>query len=484
MSGGGAPTDRHLLVYGLGRSGLAVVQRAHAEGASLSFFEARAEGADVEAALGLGAERVQDVNRWLAARQAPPLVVAAPGVPIDHPDLATLRAAGVEVIGEVEWVWRGVPGRYVGITGTAGKGSVTRWCGDTLQAAGEPVVVGGNIEPALAAVARPGATHVVEMSSFQLERCPTFAPEVAVVLNLGEDHIDRHGSVANYHAAKKNLLANLRVGHTLVVNQDDAVLASWGDEQAARGVKVRRFSLRGAGHAHLTQDGWLNLDGAALLHRNELKVRGYHQVANALATALVAEALGVARPALLAGLRAFEGLPGRYAPAGQVGGVRFVEDSIATRPLAVAAALTATPRPLVWLAGGQGKGADVSHLRELVAEHVDLLLAFGQSGPDFEAAYGDLTRVERVSEPTGEATMRALVTRATAYLREHHGGSGHVLLAPLATSFDQFADYKARGAAFRAAVAELASATLVGAEPIDRRGEPLAPRSAGREGSA
>ncbi len=450
------PSGDGLLVYGLGRSGLAVVERARALDLPVAFYEARPGGADVERAQALGCHRVTDLATWLEHGQAsgtvPAQAIAAPGVRIDHPDLELLRRAGVEVIGEVEWVWRLVPGRYVGVTGTAGKGSVTRWCGDTLAAAGVEVEVGGNIVPALAAVARPGALHMVEMSSFQLERCPTFAPDVAVILNLGEDHIDRHGSVAAYHRAKKNLLANLGEGHTLVINADDVVLRDWAEEAEARGVRVLRFSLERQADAHLAEDGQIHLAGRALLPRGELQVRGDHQVANALATALVAWACGLERQQIGEGLRAFQGVPGRYSPAGAVGNVRFIEDSIATRPLAVAAALRASERPLVWLAGGQAKGADLAGLSELVADRVDLLLTFGESADVFARAYEGLTEIERVKEGSGEATMRSLVDRALRYLAEHHGGAGTVLLSPLATSFDQFSDYKARGAAFRRAV--------------------------------
>ncbi|MFA5551222.1 MAG: UDP-N-acetylmuramoyl-L-alanine--D-glutamate ligase [Trueperaceae bacterium] len=464
MTGALAP----VLVYGLGRSGLAVVRRAAAAGTPVSFYEARSAGADIDAALALGSDRVTDVAVWLGAQtQAPtPLVVAAPGVPIDHPDLQRLRDGGAEVIGEVEWVWRQVSGRYVAVTGTAGKGSVTRWCGDTLAGAGLEVAVGGNIEPALAAVARAGATHVVEMSSFQLERCPTFAPAVAVLLNLGEDHIDRHGSVAAYHQAKKNLLANLGATSTLVVNIDDAVLAGWAHEAEASVGRVLRFSLTGPADAHLDATGTLQLLDRPLLHRSELRLRGDHQVANALATALAAHAAGVEHEGIVTGLRAFEGLPGRYADAGTVGRVAFVEDSIATRPLAVAAALKATPRPLVWLAGGQGKGANVSDLKELVAERVDLLITFGASATQFAEAYAGLTEVQRVEGADGAATMRALVERSLQYLRERHAGAGNVLLAPLATSFDQFTDYQARGQAFRQAVSAAAAAYNGGAATL------------------
>lgn len=448
-----------LLVYGLGRSGLAVLRRALAgppEGL-IAFYEARAAGPDVSEALSLGAERVHDVSAWQAAQGAQPLVVAAPGVPIDHPDLNALRGVGAEVIGEVEWSWRRVPGRYVGVTGTAGKGSVTRWCGDTLQAAGVDVVVGGNIEPALAAVAREGATHVVELSSFQLERCPTFAPQVAVALNLGVDHLDRHGSVAAYHRAKRNLLEPLAPGSHLVLNADDPNLKSWAEEASSRGIEVHRYSLSVPASpepdAYLAADGSLVLHGAPLVHRSELRVLGEHQLSNALAVALVCAALGLERGSVADGLRAFAGLPGRYSPAGQVGDVRFVDDSIATRPLAVAAALRATPGPLVWLAGGQAKGGDYAELRELVKARVDLLITFGASAELFAREFGGATQVVRCQEATGAATMRALVEAALEHLRRHHGGAGNVLLAPLATSFDQFTDYQERGRAFRAAIA-------------------------------
>lgn len=465
-----------LLVYGLGRSGSAVVQRAlDPKAPSLNtttqraapgvwFYEARQDGPDVQQALAAGAVRVSSVADWLARCAGPALVVAAPGVPIDHPDLSTLRAGGAEVIGEVEWVYRQVPGRYIGITGTAGKGSVTRWCGDTLAHAGVDVVVGGNIVPALAAVAHEGAVHVVEMSSFQLERVPTFAPDVAVVLNLGEDHIDRHGSVAAYHLAKKSLLRNLTAQNTLVANADDPLVRAWADEAEANGVNVLRFSLlspeadaNGTADAYLDLQGNLVVLGIKLVNRAELRVLGDHQVANALAMALACHAVGVTTDQLVAGLTSFGGLPGRYSPAGSIGNVRFIEDSIATRPLAVEAAIKATPRPLVWLAGGQAKGSNLSDLAPVVAQHVDLVLTFGASSDQFAKVFELHAPTERVSEPTGPLTMQALVGRAVEYLEMNHGGRGHVLLAPLAASFDQFTDYQERATAFRQAVAKAGS---------------------------
>ena len=452
-----------LLVYGLGRSGSAVVARAVREGQTVAFVERRGSGPDVEAALALGAERIAQVDG--AAAWPDTLCVAAPGVPIDHPDLERLRQAGVEVIGEVEWMARTLPARIVGVTGTAGKGSVTRWLTDTLAAAGVDAVAGGNIEPALAAVAKAHATWVVELSSFQLERCPTLRPDVAVVLNLGVDHLDRHGDVTRYHAAKHNLLANLGPEQAFVFDAGDPALRRWAAATPARLLPYTTTSAAAdALQAELgvapaasieARDDALRLGDTVLLHAGALQVRGRHQQANALAVALAAQELGLPLAAIAAGLRAFRGLPGRYADVGRLGHVRFIDDSIATRELAVAAALEATPAPVVWLAGGVDKGADPLRLEALVRERVSLMLGLGASGPTLIAAVGAWTRTERVAEPDGRRAMREAVRRAWDHLQHHHGGRGQVLLAPLAASFDQYRDYADRGSAFREAVEAL-----------------------------
>lgn len=447
-----------LLVYGLGRSGGAVAQRALANGLDVAFYDQRESGPDIAAALAAGADRVTELGdeRWIAGFE---LCVAAPGVPIEHPDLERLRAAGAEVIGEVEWVWRDVPGTYVGVTGTAGKGSTTLWLTQLLKGAGVDAVAGGNNDPALAAVARAGACHVVELSSFQLERCPTFSADVAVVLNLGEDHLDRHHTVAAYHRAKRNLVDSLSDDATLVSNADSALLEQWAADAAAR---VLRFSLERPADAWLDRaSGQLMLRGEPLLHRSELTVPGDHQVANALAVALAAGALNdrasgvkIDRSTIASLLPAFAGLPGRYAIAGESRGITFIEDSIATRPLAVAAALTSTARPLVWLAGGHSKGVDVATLRNSVAEKVDLLVTYGASGPELAEAFADLVPVRQCRHQDGAAALAAVVAEAVGYLESEHGGSGNVLLAPLAASFDQFSDYADRAATFRRVVDE------------------------------
>jgi UDP-N-acetylmuramoylalanine--D-glutamate ligase len=477
-----------LLVYGLGRSGGAVVARAVREGHEVAFVERREGGDDIALATALGATRLRDVDAWRAD-----LCVAAPGVPLTHPDVVRLGALGTEVIGEVEWIWRTVPARLVGITGTAGKGSVTRWLTDVLVRAGVDAVAGGNIVPALAAVARPGATLVVELSSFQLERCPTLRPDVAVVLNLGVDHLDRHGDVETYHAAKRRLLTHLGPEQTFVYNADDPRLRAWAAATPARTRAYGVIGARGGATGGVTPgasgrealgapgaetldapggealgvpaaealDARLSSDGSSLLlgeevllRVDELGVQGRHQYGNALAVALAAQALGVERALLAAALGDFTGLPGRYAEVGTLGGVRFVEDSIATRQLAVEAALETTPGPIVWLAGGVDKGSDLAALESLARDKVTLLLGIGASGPQL-VAQAPWLRAETVATADGRAMMREAVRRAWEHLAAVHGGRGSVLLAPLAASFDQFRDYADRGAAFREAVAAL-----------------------------
>jgi UDP-N-acetylmuramoylalanine--D-glutamate ligase len=433
-----------ILIYGLGRSGLAAARLCHRQGHELSFFERRGEGEDISALLALGAERVSQVQGTAAD-----ICIAAPGVPIDHPDLQALRARGIDTIGEVEWVFRTVNAEMVGVTGTAGKGTVTRWLADTLALAGRDARAGGNIDPALAEVAAEGSTLVVELSSFQLERCPTLRPRVAIVLNLASDHLDRHGSLAEYHAAKRNLLANLGPEELFVYNADDPVLAEW-----ARGTPARTqgFSLAGESDAWLRSDRVLMLGNEELLGAGQLQVRGRHHLANALAVALAGRELGLGTAELVTGLRAFPGLPGRYSVAGRIGRVTFIEDSIATRPLSVAAALEATPAPIAWIAGGQSKGADVRELESLIREKVRLFIGIGESGPALHEIVSEWVPAHLCTERDGTAALRCAVRSALHHLSVHWPLGGTVLLAPLAASFDQFHDYRERAEAFRSVV--------------------------------
>lgn len=432
-----------VLVYGLGRSGGAVARLLRRQNHEVWTYDAAAPQSDDLAALGC--------RRTDTPLDTPvELCIAAPGVPYDAPDLVALRARGLESIGEVEWVYRSVDAEIIGVTGTAGKTTTTRWLAHALTQAGLDAPAGGNVDPALSAVAEPGATLVTELSSFQLERCPTLKPSVAVILNLGADHLDRHGSVAAYHTAKGQLIANLGASETFIYHQDDPILRTWA---AASPARCRGFSACDeTAAAHLAGDT-LMLHGEPLLKVSELHLAGQHHLLNALAVALACSAKGLTRKAIREGLKSFTGVPGRYSLVLERAGVRFIDDSIATRTLSVQAALSATPAPIVWLVGGQDKGADLGPLEPLVRERVLHCIGIGAAGKSFTERLSAWTETSYIATKDGETAMLEAVTQAAELLR---AGGGTVLLAPLAASFDQFSDYRARARAFRRA-AEVAA---------------------------
>lgn len=441
-----APHPLHVLVYGLGRSGTAAAKLLRAQGHRVSCFDAYA--AMPQELASLGCTWAQDPTHTDAS-----LCIAAPGVPYDAPELQRLRARGVETIGEVEWVYRSVDARILAVTGTAGKTTTTRWLSQVLSSAGIDAPAGGNIDPALAAVARPGATLVAELSSFQLERSPTFKPATAVVLNLGQDHLDRHGTLAAYHAAKRHIIANLDAADTFIYHADDPALQRWAAHSRAQ---TLRFSAtdRAADAAIIEQQ--LFLQGERLLHLKDLQVQGAHHALNACAVALAAQREGLSPGQIAAGLARFAGVAGRYSLIAEQGGVRFIEDSIATRTLAVQAALAASPYPTVWLVGGRDKGADLLGLEPLVRAHVKHAICIGEAGQKFADVLGAWVPTTVLATQDGEATMQRAVQAAAALLPQ----GGTVLLAPLATSFDQFPDYLARARSFERAVKDYLAGDL------------------------
>lgn len=449
-----------VLVYGLGRSGTAVATLLRRQGHAVEYVDAKIPQS--EALDALGCRALTDALETSAS-----LCIAAPGVPQQHADLVQLRES-MEVIGEVEWVYRSFPSSPIlGVTGTAGKTTTSQWLHDVLAQAGKKVALGGNIDPALAAVAAEDTVLVTELSSFQLERCPTLRPQTAIILNLGIDHVDRHGSVENYHLAKKQSIKNLAENNLFIYHHDDAILPSWAQAITAQGTaKAQAFSLEQPTDAYLDSTGNLILHGENLLHQDDLQVRGRHLIGNALAVSLAAYEQGLSHQQIAEGLAHFRGVAGRYHQVDTINGVHFIEDSIATRTLAVQAALEATPAPIIWLVGGQDKGADVQALEALVREKVSLAIGFGASGAAFLEKISPWTQTWHCQEMTGEASMLACCQRGYAHLTENrenytteHGGT--VLLAPLAASFDQFDNYKERARAFEMAVAEVARANAV-----------------------
>jgi UDP-N-acetylmuramoylalanine--D-glutamate ligase len=423
-----------LLIYGLGRSGRGVARFLAREGLSAGWHDAYPAAEDVALMTELGFPR-GDVGGTYQT------VVAAPGVPIDHPDLLALAARGAEMIGEVVLAARRRPGLpLVGVTGTAGKGGTTVLIAHLLRESGLNAREGGNIDPPLLDVVDGAEVAVVELSSFQLERVPGLRLPVAVITNLGVDHLDRHRTVEAYHVAKLGITAGQR--------EEDVLVLPAGLNVSTR-AEVRPFA----------PDRIALTDGREVLAPADVP-EGIHP-ANAAAAVLAAEALlirlgrVVEVDVLAAALRSARPVAGRFETVARAGNVRFIDDSIATRTLAVEAALTRAPAPVAWLVGGRDKGADLAPLRAAAQGRVSCVVAFGEDGEALARALG--LPFETVGGADGDAVMDAAVRAGLAVLGGP-GGRGSVLLAPIGTSFDLFSDYRARGESFARAAQRLTAA--------------------------
>ena len=445
-----------VLVAGAGVSGLAAASALLELGARVTVTDAVPQRlADLPA----GAEPGTDPD-GLPAGTA--LVVTGPGRRPDHPLVAAAAAAGVPMVGEPELAWwlgvaRDEPPTWLVITGTNGKTTATGMLAAILRAAELDAVACGNIGyPVVSAVQAGHPVLAVELSSFQLHWSPSIRPAAGCVLNVAEDHLDWHGSMAGYAAAKALALR----APIAVAGVDDPVAA---ELLAAAPPGARRIGVtwREPAPDQLgVVDGMLvdrAFGGGELIEADAVHPGGPPGIIDALAAAALAGAHGASPAAVRSGLLDFRPGPHRGAPVGRVAGVRFVDDSKATYPHAAAAALAAQgPSPIVWVAGGLLKGAEVD---DLVARHAGRLRGVVLIGTDRVAFVAALRR-HAPDVPVHEVIaghddpMTTAVRRAAALA---HPGDV-VLLAPAAASMDQFADYAARGRAFADAVTALAAA--------------------------
>jgi len=366
-------------------------------------------------------------------------VVKSPGVPNDAPVVVAARERGIEVVGELELAWRLLPNRFVAVTGTNGKTTTVELLGAIWRAARLPVAVAGNVGTPLSALVGlldPAATVICEASSFQLEDTVAFAPEVAVLLNVEEDHLDRHGDMTSYRAAKDRIFANQRPEGWAVAPPE---LVPGG---AAAGV--------GFGHGADADvwAGWIRFRGEPLLPVGELRLRGAHNLDNALAAATAALAGGdVPAAAVVAALRSFPGVEHRLEEVATVGGVLYVNDSKATNPASALRGLQAFDGGIHAIFGGSLKGGGFGALREEVAARCRAGYLVGEAADRLAA---DL---EGAAPLVRSGTLEQAVADAAAAAAP----GDVVLLSPACASFDAFADYEARGARFKELVAALES---------------------------
>ncbi len=440
------------MVVGAARSGIAAAELLARRGARVTLTELRAsfEGMDRLRAAGV---QLEVGGHNAQTFESAHLVVVSPGVPLDQPVLDAASAQNVEIIGELELASRLVKGRVIAITGTKGKSTTTTLVGRILTASGRKVLVGGNIGVPLSAQVEqstPDTLHVVETSSFQLETTTTFHPWIAVWLNLADDHLDRHPTIEAYASAKARIFRRQVEGDFMVVNADDPLVM----ERAARSAaSLVAFSLEGRiRDGFVVDEDWIVRRTATgterLVPLSSVELTGRHMLNNVLAAAAVSSLAGAPAEAMVVALQGFHGLEHVMEPAGEVGGVRFVNDSKATNVEAAKRSIESFERGVVAIVGGRFKGGDFRELREPMSKRGRAVVAIGEAAPLVrEALEGTVPVVEAGS-------MREAVERAHAAAQP----DGVVVLAPACSSFDWFRDYAERGRVFKEEVERLKNA--------------------------
>lgn len=437
------------LVVGLARSGIAAAEALIARGERVYGTDSgNPPDAKRLAVLGVEVSLDGDGIELLGRVRA---VIKSPGVPESAAAIVASRERGLPVIGELELGWRMLANRFVAVTGTNGKTTVTRWLDHVWSEAGEPSVEAGNVGTPLTSLdgsLDPAATVICECSSFQLEDSVAFAPEVAVLLNLSPDHLDRHGTLDDYLAAKLRIFANQTPGATAIVDADEPALLDMALPGEATRTPYGIDSCADASSdcAVSLVDGTIRDADGPLLEVADLPLGGEHNLRNAMAVAATALACGIERDAVSRGLRTFKGVPNRLERVAEIDGVAFINDSKATNVAAAAAALTSFRGGVHAILGGSLKGGEFTELAPVVAERCTACYLIGEAESQLAA---DLAGSGVQLIRCGDLATAVATAAAAASVGET------VLLAPACASFDAFRDYEERGEQFRELVGGL-----------------------------
>jgi UDP-N-acetylmuramoylalanine--D-glutamate ligase len=462
---------RKVAVFGLGGSGLVSAQALLAGGADVVAFDDNADSLKKAEAAGIpiGDLRALDWTKLAA-------LLLAPGVPLTHPQphwsVELAHKAAVPVIGDIELFCRerrrlAPAAPFVAITGTNGKSTTTALTAHLVASAGMDAQLGGNIgtailslEPPQASDIAPPRVHVIECSSYQIDLAPSLNPSIGILINLSEDHLDRHGTMAHYADVKARLVAGVPAGGTAVVGVDDEWCRAIADRLAQSGKPVVRVSMRGA-----LADG-IHADGPRIMRAVAGKatpiadlsgigsLRGVHNAQNAACASAAALALGLSPAAIQAGLRSFPGLAHRMEEVGRAGNVLFVNDSKATNADSAAQALVCFD-DIFWIAGGKPKTGGIESLRGFFPR-IRKAYLIGEAADEFAATLSDDVPHETsgtLDKAVAAAARDAALSRARQPV---------VLLSPACASFDQYRNFEVRGDAFRALVQALPGVASAG----------------------
>ncbi|WP_144222311.1 UDP-N-acetylmuramoyl-L-alanine--D-glutamate ligase [Mesorhizobium amorphae] len=454
---------KRVSLFGLGGSGIATARALIEGGADVLAWDDNPESVAKAVEQGIVTADLRSAD-WAGFSS----FVLSPGVPLTHPkphwSVELARAAGVEVIGDIELFARErnrlqADAPFIAITGTNGKSTTTALTAHILQSAGRDTQMGGNIGRAVMTLDPPasGRHYVVECSSYQIDLAPSINPTAGVLLNLTPDHLDRHGTMQHYASIKERLVAG---SDTAIIGVDDSFCAQIADRLERAGKDVIRISKR----LPLT-DGYF-ADGTNLMeavHGRYSRIgflegigslRGQHNAQNALAAVTACLKVGLDLGEIQSGLESFPGLAHRMEQVGRKDHVLFINDSKATNADAAAPALSAFSR-IYWIAGGLPKDGGIEPLRGFFPRIAKAYL-IGEAAPAFSATLGEAVPYEIAG------TLAAAVERAAAEAARDESGEAVVLLSPACASFDQFKNFEVRGEAFRQAVAAIEGVKPIG----------------------
>jgi UDP-N-acetylmuramoylalanine--D-glutamate ligase len=449
---------KRVAVFGLGRTGLTAARALIAGGARVALWDESPAARQAAAA-----ERLPIVDLNTADWAEFDALMLSPGVPLTHPaphwTVDKARAAGVEILGDIELFARTVNGapenkrpKVAVITGTNGKSTTTALLAHMLTAAGRDARIGGNIGYGVLGLddMHGGAVYVLEASSYQLDLTSSLKPDVAVLLNLSPDHLDRHGGMDGYVAAKRRVFLNQGKGDTAVIGVDDpwcqqiCTEITAANRRTIRPISAKRAMGRGV---YVLQGVLYDATGERVIEVADLmrarSLPGRHNWQNAAAAYAAARALGLSAEDAAAGLASFPGLAHRMETVALVEGLRFVNDSKATNVDAARQAMSAYPR-FYWIAGGRPKAGGIDGLADLFPRVIKAYLV-GEAADPFARC------LDGKAPYAIAGTIEAAVAAAHADAREA-GEEAVILLSPACASFDQFPDFEVRGEAFRAAV--------------------------------
>jgi len=451
--------NKRVLVVGLGKSGKSAALFLRALGAQVTISDARSAEAlagEIPALLDAGI-MVETGGHGLLTFRRQDLIVVSPGVPCDTPELKQARAFGLPIIGELELASRFLQGQVVAITGSNGKTTTTALLGKIFADAGGPTLVGGNIgTPVIDLIAQstPQTISVLEVSSFQLETVVEFRPHIAVVLNITQDHLDRHGTFENYAAMKARITAQQTPEDFFVLNAEDKPTQMLAARTKAQvfWFSGRRPIKQGA-FAHGESIVFLPREGARpepVIPLAQIPLKGAHNVENVLAAVCVARLGGVPAQSIRASVAGFKAVEHRLEFVATVRGVAFFNDSKATNVDATKKALEAFPGGVHLILGGKDKNSDYTELADLLRARVKVVYTIGSAAEKIERHLAGVVKI--VSAGTLDSAVRQAAQLAVA--------GDVVLLAPACASFDQFTSYEHRGRVFKELVQGLASGSV------------------------